>query len=720
MTLLGCAGSGAGNVSSAEGAGSPGVQHSATPPTGETQAVSLSDISSPAEMLKCSSAVANQRGARGCDFDPALQHNLCVADTRYAVFSPNYGAAGSGTGGLAFACYRLGLLNYSGPANLDIVSKNGAALSDCWIGVSDFSKDRWRWLSPGDSALQDLSPQSHYRNSSGEMLVVIAFAGTKQHSLKYLRVGGNLAPVAALTCTPDSGAVPLDVHLDASASYDIDGEIATYSFWNAIEAPSAPAPNPEFDLTLPESDDWLNVKVVDDLGDWAKGSFDPNLADMYLGAYPDTGKAELPVSFWLNTYCEGREVASLELDIDGDGVFDYQGLDDWLNHVYVQPGTYAAKLRATDIEGTAYECTRSIFVLPDDGQPRWRQVFPGDFTTSFPMMAMVGNKPGICNVEFGYDKLTYQSAANSLGTLWNKPVLVAEGVDAPGGQLSMAEVAGRPAVLYQRENGSGITLCYRRAADVEGTEWNAESVVRTWPDAYWVFAKLVDVYGLPAVASMDASSGTPQYVRALDPDGNVWPTPVDIASVTADGIGMAMVNGSPAIAYTHGYLYYARAGDPNGASWPAASPIATPVGGAWYVSMAVLNGKPAVACSAIGENGSGENESLLLVRSADTNGTNWLPKQILDGDYDICGREASICDIGGVPCASNWRYNLQGTNETDGNCFISALDPAGGSWDSPLKLDEGRGHTTLVETSGGHPAVVSARADFGMSYWVYY
>ncbi|MFC2105432.1 PKD domain-containing protein [Candidatus Bipolaricaulota bacterium] len=42
---------------------------------------------------------------------------------------------------------------------------------------------------------------------------------------------GNIHPIASFTATPTSGTTPLDVDLDASASSDADGTIATY-YWD--------------------------------------------------------------------------------------------------------------------------------------------------------------------------------------------------------------------------------------------------------------------------------------------------------------------------------------------------------------------------------------------------------------------------------------------------------------------------------------------------------
>jgi PKD repeat protein len=68
-------------------------------------------------------------------------------------------------------------------------------------------------------------------DGTGQSLYYTTFAGGGQVRLVRYVGNGNRAPVASFTATPNSGALPLVVNLDASASRDPDGDSLTYS-WN--------------------------------------------------------------------------------------------------------------------------------------------------------------------------------------------------------------------------------------------------------------------------------------------------------------------------------------------------------------------------------------------------------------------------------------------------------------------------------------------------------
>ena len=53
--------------------------------------------------------------------------------------------------------------------------------------------------------------------------------------------GGNRAPTALFTASPPGGEAPLDVLLDASASWDLDGDIVRYT-WDLGDGDSASGP----------------------------------------------------------------------------------------------------------------------------------------------------------------------------------------------------------------------------------------------------------------------------------------------------------------------------------------------------------------------------------------------------------------------------------------------------------------------------------------------
>jgi hypothetical protein len=583
-------------------------------------------IAAPADLARSSSATTPLRGARGADFDSGLGSSRCAAEGRYGVFTPDFSPGAADLGGLAFAIYRLQVSPNNELPRLDWGTEDGSALSDCWFGLSDFERNRWVWFGSSDPGLKALAPLTRFIHpDTGEMFVAVVFAGRQERRLKFLRLGDNLPPVAILSATPDYGVIPLDIHLDASASYDIDGEIATYSFWCRFDEQSTPSPSPTYDIAADSISQSAHLSIYDDENNPASVVVELALCDTGLSVYPNHGMAELPAILSTNPSCEDRQIVSCEFDPEGDGIFEFAGQESWTNFVYSVPGDYQATARLVDDEGHVFVESQPVSVQADDGQARWRAVRPNGLATYGSMLALVGGRPAMCFFGSDSTRLVYQRAGNPLGTLWGSAKVVAYGASRGSGVLSMAEIAGLPAVLYMKFNGDAGSLCYRRAADLDGSSWSGESVVRDWDKAAWVFATLLDLNGQPAVASIDMASEGPEYVRALDPDGSVWGAPVSLWLLGGSGISMAIVNGSPAISFAYGGIYYTRSLDANGAGWPAPSQIATSASGSWFQSLAVLDGKPAVAYCSTGEGGvEGDQEALLLVRSADASGTSGL------------------------------------------------------------------------------------------------
>jgi glucose/arabinose dehydrogenase len=68
-------------------------------------------------------------------------------------------------------------------------------------------------------------------DGTGQSLYYTTFAGGGQVRLIRYVGNGNRAPIASFTATPNSGALPLVVNLDASGSRDPDGDTLSYS-WN--------------------------------------------------------------------------------------------------------------------------------------------------------------------------------------------------------------------------------------------------------------------------------------------------------------------------------------------------------------------------------------------------------------------------------------------------------------------------------------------------------
>ncbi len=98
----------------------------------------------------------------------------------------------------------------------------------------------------------------------------------------------NVAPTAIITINPETGEAPLTVELNASASTDTDGTIASYK-WTASDGQTAEGQNAE--LTFTEIGDYtITLEVTDDKG--ATNSATSNvkvIPEVVIGEYKASG-----------------------------------------------------------------------------------------------------------------------------------------------------------------------------------------------------------------------------------------------------------------------------------------------------------------------------------------------------------------------------------------------------------------------------------------------
>jgi hypothetical protein len=198
----------------------------------------------------------------------------------------------------------------------------------------------------------------------------------------------NLPPVVHLRAIQYKGRPPLVVTLDASDSYDPDGELTSYEWCFdgrlANDIPSQPtcemvlASPGVHSIGLYAYDDrggsgFAQVYVLVTSGTGLAPSFPPanNAPWARLDVQPFPGQtwhAPLWVTYDM-TGCrdEDGHLVLYELDTDGDGSFDEAG--DLLlrtSREFTEPGTYTARLRVTD-DGGALAMTQLVFtVLPPE------------------------------------------------------------------------------------------------------------------------------------------------------------------------------------------------------------------------------------------------------------------------------------------------------------------------------------------------------------------
>jgi len=261
-------------------------------------------------------------------------------------------------------------------------------------------------------------------------------------------------------------------------------------------------------------------------------------------------------------------------------------------------------------------------------------------------------------------------------------------------------VNGRPAISYI---SAPAELRYVRALDVDGATWGVPVVVHVGGGPKW--SSLAIVNGRPAIAFL-ANQGTTvlKYVRALDPDGAAWGSALTVTPnvIPNASVSLAVVNGRPAIV-CHAYQYV-RAQDPDGAAW--GNPVWLYVSGFksdWYSSFAVVAGNPAVALSSYG---SYPFYGLFFRRSTDADGTVWTQgvaiARPVDGD---AGDFVSMSIVNGNPAVS---YAFSGA--VSQLWYSRAMDPEGSTWADPVVVETGSCVDTSLAVVNGNPAISYARA----------
>ena len=177
----------------------------------------------------------------------------------------------------------------------------------------------------------------------------------------------NIPPTARFTVSPNSGPAPLEVTLDASASNDIDGAIASYS-WEFSTGRTASGRSVRHTFTR-TGRHTIRLTVVDD--DGATGDA---VQELVVNARPiarilaDPVDGEAPVSVTFD--------ASESVDSDGKIVtfeWDVAGVahsgDAAVEHTFEQPGIYAVRLTVTDDLDGVGEAVFELNVRDDAGVP---------------------------------------------------------------------------------------------------------------------------------------------------------------------------------------------------------------------------------------------------------------------------------------------------------------------------------------------------------------
>jgi len=250
----------------------------------------------------------------------------------------------------------------------------------------------------------------------------------------------------------------------------------------------------------------------------------------------------------------------------------------------------------------------------DTNGMRWpassAQVTPDNVLRS--KLVTVNSRPAVAYVENGTFNIKYVRASDANGTTWPASINVVSSASAIFDvSMSMAIIAGRPAIVY--DNSADGSVWYVRALDADGNAWGTPSKVDAgrWPD-------LVEVNSLPAI-SYDWTNGQPEgsptytnqvrFIRGTDANGAAWSAAVPVATfgLFQQRLGqthLLIVAGNPAIFFASFDLAtstkiprFVRASNSTGTSWGTPVPVTFAAGVflSGQYGAALVNGQPAIA-----------------------------------------------------------------------------------------------------------------------------
>ncbi|MCP5538798.1 MAG: tail fiber domain-containing protein [Akkermansiaceae bacterium] len=415
---------------------------------------------------------------------------------------------------------------------------------------------------------------------------------------------------------------------------------------------------------------------------------------------------------------------------------------------------------------------------------------------TYASMAIIAGRPAVAYRSIPENKVYFLRADDAQGSSWGAPALVSS-TSAHGNFNSLTVIGGRPALAYGDQSGvRGIVIVL--ANDAEGTSWGTTCFVEILQAR---FSSLLDLDGRAAIsyladvpdtlkfahlppfpewtatgntvfpiiaagvadgsvtsASIADGTITPQHLALTEDSGSaggvvgtesitfgqtfgiVPPVTVDAGgfedavtvsnrteasfdlavnfahrqidgATTAAGeyVSMAIVNGRPAVAYwAQGDLLYARAKDAAGNEWN--SPVTVEDDGTnntgYYPTLLEIGGRPAIAYHNV------TRGEMRYQRADDADGTAWTATPVTIA----AGAAGSYCRgavIGGRPAVAYWRGGRV--------YYCRANDANGDSWPAPVLADTFGGGFNMSQQMGlaevnGLPAIAFVHDNNNLYY----
>ncbi|WP_375324239.1 PKD domain-containing protein [Flagellimonas sp. GZD32] len=231
---------------------------------------------------------------------------------------------------------------------------NGTIVSYAWdfgdgTGTSTLADPTYTYSDPGNYIAVLTVTDNEGESTTANVLITVA------------EVGGNLAPVAVATATPETGDAPLQVTFTGSNSTD-DGTIVSYA-WDFGDGNSSTEADPTHNY-MNSGNFTAILTVTDNQGLSSTANImiqvteaGGNLAPVAVAtATPETGDAPLQVTFIGSNSTDDGTIVSYAWDF-GDGNSSTEADP---THTYMNSGSFTAILTVTDDQGLS--STASVLI----------------------------------------------------------------------------------------------------------------------------------------------------------------------------------------------------------------------------------------------------------------------------------------------------------------------------------------------------------------------
>jgi PKD repeat protein len=355
LALAGCQ-SGGGPVSLRGGAPGGGVQ------------AALPDLPAPS-VLRQAKTLTSGVFRYGSQYVDTLPNHLVTDYLNLLTYTPT--GSSESISDTAYAIYGFDSTGYTTDNAVQLAWKSpGTDYGDLWIGLANFTHDRWDWF-PGPAGGALVYDPADY-SSANKVYVVLLCMGSEAWQLSSVRISSDVPPTV-VSVSPDictEGApVAFTATLDGTAtsySWDFGGGATPNTSTAAAPLVTPGAPN-SYSATLTVSN--ANGSDLYHFGFSVQASDTSPVP--HLGANPSSGDPPLLVDFDASDSYDpddgntpGAGIVLYELDFTDDGTYEYiSPSDPTTSYTYTTAGTFTCRLRVTDDD--AKTSTRTVEIDTD-------------------------------------------------------------------------------------------------------------------------------------------------------------------------------------------------------------------------------------------------------------------------------------------------------------------------------------------------------------------